>query len=72
MKSLTSKVAKTISIGILVVAISPLLPVIALAHVTAWLCDEPQDFDEPQDCPNSNLPVHQQPEFRFAGIAIGA
>lgn len=43
MKSFTSNTAKTIWMGLGFIAIAPLTPVITLMHVSAWLCDEPQE-----------------------------
>jgi len=58
MKSFTSNTAKTIGMGLTFIAISPLAPVIALMHVMAWLCDEPQEY------PTSKLPIQNESGFR--------
>lgn len=40
MKSFISNAVKAVSTCLLLVAVSPLLPVVALMHLTAWACDE--------------------------------
>ena len=51
MKSSTSNIAKTTCIGLKFIAIAPLLPVIALMHLTAWLCEDPVEGLEPSQRP---------------------
>jgi len=51
MKSFTSNPVKTIVMGFAVIGIATLLPVFALMHVTALLCDQNADSIETQEKP---------------------
>ena len=67
MKSLTSKLPKAIVTELPFMGISPVLPAIALMHLTAWLRDESPELPAGKQSAQPNQSVRLDVYFAVAG-----
>ena len=67
MKSFTSKLPKVIGTGLLFIGVAPLLPVMALMHLTAWLRKDSQELPAGEQSAQPNQSSRLDVDFAVAG-----